>query len=57
MDAKDEGRLDSVDWEAFRQTLGYSEEELVAFRANPRREFVVQHAHRLGAWKLSLIHI
>ena len=52
MDAKQK-RLDAAGWESFRQALGYSEEELAAFRADPRREFVVQHADRLDAWTIT----
>jgi uncharacterized repeat protein (TIGR04076 family) len=45
-----EDRLSPADWEAFRQQMGYSVEELAEFRADPRRAYVMQHADRLDAW-------
>jgi len=45
-------RLSSAEWDLFRQQMGYSEEELVQFRADPRRAYVMQHAGRLDAWIL-----
>jgi len=52
MDASEE-RITPAAWESFRQAMGYSEEELAVFRSNPRREFVLQHADRLDAWKIT----
>jgi hypothetical protein len=48
----DQDRLSPSEWEAFRQSMGYSREELAAFRADPRREYVMQHANRLDAWRI-----
>ncbi len=45
-----EVRLSPAEWDAFRAQMGYSEEELVQFRADPRRAYVMQHADRLDAW-------
>ena len=39
-----------TDWEAFRQSLGYSPEELVAFRSHANNEFVAENAGRLNEW-------
>jgi uncharacterized repeat protein (TIGR04076 family) len=43
-------RLSPAEWESFRQQMGYSEQELAQFRADPRRAYVTQHADRLNAW-------
>lgn len=48
----DQDRLSPAEWEAFRRSMGYSPEELVAFRADSRREYVMQHANRLDAWRI-----
>jgi uncharacterized repeat protein (TIGR04076 family) len=48
----DEDRLSPAEWEAFRQSMGYSPDELAAFRADSRREYVMQHADRLDAWRI-----
>lgn len=37
----------SFDWEAFRQSMGYSSEELQTFRSHPNNEYVAKHAQRL----------
>ncbi len=38
------------DWEAFRRDMGYSPEELAAFRSHANNAYVVEHAARLNAW-------
>jgi hypothetical protein len=48
--SKTEDRLSPPEWESFRRQMGYSEEELAQFRADPRRAYVMQHADRLNAW-------
>ena len=48
----DQDRLTAAEWEAFRQSMGYSPEELDAFRADARREYVMQNANRLDAWRI-----
>jgi len=48
----DQDRLTAAEWDSFRQSMGYSPEELAAFRADPRREYVMQHADRLDAWRI-----
>jgi uncharacterized repeat protein (TIGR04076 family) len=45
-------RLSAAEWDAFRQTMSYSEEELVQFRADLRRAYVMQHADRLDTWTI-----
>jgi len=40
----------SFDWEAFRQSMGYSPEELQRFRSHPNNEYVAIHAQRLDKW-------
>lgn len=40
----------SFDWEAFRQSMGYSPEELQTFRSHPNNEYVAKHAQRLDKW-------
>jgi uncharacterized repeat protein (TIGR04076 family) len=52
MDALEE-RITPAAWESFRKAMGYTEEELTAFRSNRRREFVMQHADRLDAWMIT----
>ncbi len=39
-----------ADWEGFRQSMGYSPDELAAFRSHPNNEYVVEHAARLDKW-------
>jgi uncharacterized repeat protein (TIGR04076 family) len=48
----DEERLSPDEWDVFRQSMGYSPEELGEFRADARREYVMQHAGRLDAWRI-----
>ena len=40
----------SIDWAAFAQSMGYSDEELTAFRSRPNNEYVVRNAHLLDRW-------
>ncbi|MDH7489110.1 MAG: hypothetical protein QHH80_06340 [Anaerolineae bacterium] len=39
-----------VDWEAFRQGMGYTPEELEAFRSHANNAYVVENAHLLDRW-------
>ena len=38
------------DWEAFRQSMGYSVEELEVFRSHPNNVYVVENVSRLDKW-------
>ncbi len=48
--ADEERPRETVDWEAFRQSLGYTPEELEAFRSQPNNVYVVENAQRLDRW-------
>ncbi len=39
-----------VDWAAFAQSMGYSDEDLKLFRSQPNNEYVVRNAARLDPW-------
>jgi uncharacterized repeat protein (TIGR04076 family) len=45
-----EGERSRIDWGAFAQSMGYSDEELKAFRSRPNNEYVVENAHLLDRW-------
>jgi uncharacterized repeat protein (TIGR04076 family) len=45
-----ENGVPHVDWAAFAQSIGYSEEELAAFRSRPNNAYVVEHASLLDQW-------
>jgi uncharacterized repeat protein (TIGR04076 family) len=42
--------LADVNWAAFAQAMGYSDEELKVFRSQPNNEYVVRNAARLNRW-------
>lgn len=48
--AEEESLQPTVDWEAFRKSIGYTPEELEAFRSRPNNVYVVENAHRLDRW-------
>jgi len=50
--SSDSGNVGMVDWEAFRESMGYSPQELERFRAHPNNVFVVENACRLDEWEI-----
>lgn len=46
----DDSTRGEVDWEAFRLSMGYTSEELDAFRSHANNAYVVENAARLNRW-------
>jgi hypothetical protein len=44
------GASPQPNWEAFRQSMGYSVEELEVFRSHPNNVYVVENVSRLDKW-------
>lgn len=48
--SSDTSNAGGPDWEAFRQSIGYTPQELERFRSHPNNVFVVENARRLDEW-------
>ena len=42
----------TIDWQAFQQEMGYSDEELALFRANPKATHLLERVDQMGAWDI-----
>lgn len=42
----------TVDWDQFQQEMGYSDEELAIFRANPKAMRLLERVDQMAAWDI-----
>ncbi len=42
----------TVDWDQFQQEMGYSDEELAIFRANPKAVRLLERVDQMAAWDI-----